>query len=37
KVIDFNGQYKMNKDFSFVMDYELNGKENLELGFQWFY
>lgn len=37
KVIDFNGQYKINKDFSFVMDYDLNGKENLELGLQWFY
>ncbi len=37
KVIDFNGQYKIDKEFSVVLDYYLNQKENLEFGIQWFY
>ncbi|CAA6819368.1 MAG: Unknown protein [uncultured Sulfurovum sp.] len=37
KVINMNGQYKMNHDFSFVLDYGFNKTENLELGIQWFY
>lgn len=37
KIIDFNGQYKLNNDFSFVMDYYVNRRRSLELGLQWFY
>ncbi len=38
KVIDFNGQYKMNNEFSLVLDYYYwNKEENLEFGIQWFY
>lgn len=37
QVVDFNGQYKIGKEFSFVLNYHKQQKENLEVGIQWFY